>query len=129
MFEEFDNVTPPALPSGWTAINGIDPDGIFWQTSDSGGPSPPAQSLPNAGWVNDPDATSDKYLYSPAGTIDPNATTADLHFSNNYALENTFDGGVLEIKIGTNAFADIVTAGGTFSSGGYNSVRRSPLRF
>src|SRR6185369_12383855 len=33
-----------------------------------------------------------------------------------------YDGGVLEIKIGTSAFTDILTAGGTFSSGGYNSL-------
>lgn len=98
LFESFDFVTPPVLPPGWTAINAIDPDGIFWQTSDSGDPSPPAQSLPNAAWVNDPDTISDKYLDSPAGTIGPNAS-ADLHFSNNYALEDTFDGGVLEISV------------------------------
>jgi hypothetical protein len=98
LFESFDFVTPPVLPPGWTAINAIDPDGIFWQTSDSGDPSPPAQSLPNAAWVNDPDTISDKYLDSPAGTIGPNAS-ADLHFSNNYTLEDTFDGGVLEISV------------------------------
>src|SRR4026209_1416482 len=49
-------------------------------------------------WVNDPDTISDKYLASPAGTIGPNAS-ADLHFSNNYALEDTFDGGVLVISV------------------------------
>ena len=31
--EKFDEVTPPDLPPFWTAINGIDPDGVFWQTS------------------------------------------------------------------------------------------------
>ena len=34
--------------------------------------------------------------------------------------ETTYDGGVLEIKIGTAQFADVVTAGGTFLTGGYN---------
>src|SRR4029077_12094549 len=57
-----------------------------------------------------------------AGTIDPNATTADLHFSNNYALENTFDGGVLEISIDGGPFQDILAAGGSFRRGGYNGV-------
>jgi hypothetical protein len=71
LFETFDQVTPPVLPPGWTAINAIDPDGILWQTSDSGDPTPPADSLPNAAWVNDPDMISDKYLYSPSGAIDP----------------------------------------------------------
>ncbi len=26
---------------------------------------------PNAAWIKDPDTISDKYLYSPSGTIDP----------------------------------------------------------
>ncbi len=33
---------------------------------------------------------------------------------------NGYDGGVLEIKIGTNAFTDIIAAGGSFVSNGYN---------
>jgi hypothetical protein len=111
LFEQFDFVTPPLLPPGWTAINAIDPDGILWQTSDSGEPSPPAFSLPNAAWVNDPDAISDKSLYSPSGTIDARFA-ADLHFSNNYALEDGFDGGVLEISVDGGPFQDIVAAGG-----------------
>jgi len=121
LFESFDFVTPPVLPPGWTAINAIDPDRIFWQTSDSGDPSPPAQSLPNAAWVNDPDTISDKYLDSPTGTINPNAS-ADLHFSNNYALEDTFDGGVLEISVDGGPFQDILAAGGSFVRGGYNGT-------
>ena len=32
-----------------------------------------------------------------------------------------YDGGVLEIKIGTGAFTDILSAGGSFVSGGYNN--------
>ena len=63
--EKFDAVTPPALPPFWTAINGIDPDGVLWQTSASGLPSPPYDTAPNASWVNDPPVISDKYLDSP----------------------------------------------------------------
>jgi hypothetical protein len=64
LIENFDGVTPPALPPGWVAANAIDPDGIFWVTSNSGDPSPPADSLPNAAFVNDPGAISDKRLDS-----------------------------------------------------------------
>src|SRR4030095_10358901 len=60
--ENFDFVTPPALPVGWAATNGIDPDGILWQSSSRGLPAPPADSLPNAVWVNGPAVVSDKYL-------------------------------------------------------------------
>ena len=47
-------------------------------------------------------------------------------FRNYYALEADkvngigFDGGVLEISIGGGAFTDIITAGGSFVTGGYN---------
>ncbi len=55
------------------------------------------------------------------------ANPAQLKFRNNYYLEADtssgsigYDGGVLEIKIGNGAFTDIVTAGGSFASNGYN---------
>jgi N-acetylneuraminic acid mutarotase len=121
LFENFDNVTPPALPSGWTAGNVIDPDGILWQTSNSGNPSPPADSPPNAAWINDPDAVSDKHLDSPPITIDA-LENAALIFRNNYALQNSFDGGVLEVSIDGGPFQDILAAGGFFGQGGYNGT-------
>src|SRR5208283_4845551 len=53
--------------------------------------------------------------------------SAQLSFRNNYNLEinpyttwEALDGGVLEIQIGTNAFADILAAGGEFVTNGYN---------
>ena len=39
---------------------------ILWQSSNSGLPAPPADSLPNAAWVNDPAVVSDKRLDSPS---------------------------------------------------------------
>jgi N-acetylneuraminic acid mutarotase len=121
LFENFDNVTPPALPPGWTAINGIDPDGILWQTSNSGLPSPPADSPPNAAWVNDPAAISDKYLDSPPIIIDQ-LENAELMFRNNYSLEAGRDGGVLEVSVDGGPFQDILSAGGSFGQGGYNGT-------
>ena len=47
---------------------------------------------------------------------------AQVMFQNNYILENTFDGGVLEISINGGAFTDIITAGGSFAAGGYNGT-------
>src|SRR6185436_17615521 len=47
---------------------------------------------------------------------------AQLSFRNNYNLESSFDGGVLEISIDNAAFADIITAGGSFVTGGYNQT-------
>lgn len=119
LFEDFDNVTPPTLPVGWIASNAINPDGILWQTSNSGLPSPPADTLPNAAWVNDPSAVSDKRLDSPPVRIEL-LENAILTFRNNYAFQKIFDGGVLEISIDNGVFQDIVAAGGTFLQGGYN---------
>jgi hypothetical protein len=121
LFENFDGVTPPALPVGWTAINGINPDGVLWHTSNSGLPSPPADSLPNAAWVNDPAAISDKYLYSSPIAI-RQLDNALLMFRNNYSLEVSRDGGVLEISIDGGPFQDILAAGGSFVAGGYNGT-------
>ena len=116
--ENFDGVTPPVLPPGWTAINAINPDGVLWQTSNSGLPSPPADTLPNAAWVNDSALVSDKRLTSPPVTI-PFLQNAGLSFRHNYAFEDGFDGGVLEISIDGGPFED---AAGFIFQGGYNGT-------
>ena len=135
--ENFDNVTPPALPSDWLATNalGMPP---LWVTSNSGIPNPPADTPPNAAFIDDPAVVSDKRLDSlhfPLAT----ATTAQLTFRHNFNLEASdvdpnlgFDGGVLEISFdGGNTFQDILVAGGSFVIGGYNRTistdRGSPI--
>jgi hypothetical protein len=135
--EKFDNVTPPALPAEWTAINAIDPDGILWQTSNSGVPIPPADTPPNAAWVDDPAVISDKYLDSP-GLYATESWYVRLTFRHNFNLEASdvdpnlgFDGGVLELSMdGGQTFQDI-TAWGSFVTGGYNRTisadRGSPI--
>jgi hypothetical protein len=116
--QNFDGVTPPVLPPGWTAANAINPDGVLWQTSNSGLPSPPADTLPNAAWTNDPATVSDKRLTSPPVTI-PFLQNAGLMFRHNYAFEDGFDGGVLEISIDGGAFQD---AAAFIGQGGYNGT-------
>jgi Kelch motif/Galactose oxidase, central domain len=124
--ENFDGVTPPALPAGWTATNVIDPDGILWVTSNDGDPFPSADSLPNAAFVNDPDAISDKRLDSLVIPIQ--SDSAQLTFRQNLDLESGFDGGVLEISIGGGAFQDILDAGGSFVVGGYTHMISSSFQ-
>ncbi len=57
-----------------------------------------------------------------------NTANARLSFQNWYELETTFlrnrlyDGSVLEIKIGNAPWQDIIDAGGTFESGGYDGI-------
>jgi hypothetical protein len=45
-----------------------------------------------------------------------------LMFRNNYSLENTHAGGVLEISIDGGPFQDILAGGGSFGQGGYNGT-------
>src|SRR5947199_9385989 len=74
--ENFDNVTPPALPPDWLATNalGMPP---LWVTSNSGMPNPPADTPPNAAFIDDPAVVSDKRLDSLHFPLAA-ATTAQL---------------------------------------------------
>ena len=116
--ENFDAVVVPALPAGWVATN-VAGGGALWVTSNSGTPAPASFSAPNAAFIDDPGVVTDKQLVSPAFVL---PVGAKLTFRNNYSLENGFDGGVLEISINGGAYTDIVAAGGSFATGGYNGT-------
>ena len=134
--ENFDNVTPPALPPGWMATNAQGPP-PFWVTSNSGVPIPPADTLPNAAFIDDPAVVSDKRLDLIPIPLPP--ARLQLTFRHNFNLEVSdadpnlgFDGGVLELSYdGGNTFQDVLDAGGSFVVGGYNRTistdRGSPI--
>jgi hypothetical protein len=67
----------------------------------------------------DPATILDNRLDSPPIAIIGPAT---VHFRHRAVMENGFDGGVLEISIDGGPFADILTAGGSFVSGGYTGT-------
>lgn len=114
--EAFDSVTDPALPSGWSAQHAG--AGAPWQTVAFDAFTPP-----NLVYAQDPEFESDNALVSP---LIPIATgDARLRFDHVYALEDGYDGGVLEIAIGDGLFVDILTAGGQFLSGGYDALLSS----
>jgi hypothetical protein len=124
--KNFDGVTPPALPAGWVATQGANGGGFpFWVTSNSGTPTPVADSPPNAVYSVDPANVLDNRLDTQSFTY---TGAARVTFRQNFDLEQAdattaFDCGVLEISnpnINGGAFTDIVTAGGTFVTGGYN---------
>ena len=113
--ENFDGVTPPTLPSGWTTSQtGAAP---LWVTSNVASDTAPnsaySASVPSVG-VNE--------LVTPPISI-PTSTNFQLTFRHRYLFESGstigFDGGVLEIKIGSGGFQDIIAAGGSFVTGGY----------
>jgi hypothetical protein len=135
-YETFDNVVPPTFPAGWLATNALGPPPL-WVTSNGGVPSPPADTPPNAAFIDDPAVLSDKRLDSPTISFF-GGCCAQLSFRHNFNLEASadpnigFDGGLLEIsQDGGNTFRDILAAGGSFVMGGYNRTiatdRGSPI--
>lgn len=114
--EAFDAVTAPALPSGWSTTNSGAQSAWVTQTA-------LRDTAPNAAYSADASNMGLNELFSPSLALP--VGTAQLSFRNYYDLEAGtgdvgYDGGVLEIRIGTNAFADVVSAGGSFVTGGYN---------
>jgi hypothetical protein len=87
-------------------------------------------SPPNSAFTNDPNCISDEYLDSRTYAVA--AAASQLVFRNSYDLEASdgiyFDGMVLEISINGGPFTDIITAGGSFATGGYNGTISSGLQ-
>jgi hypothetical protein len=123
--QNFDSVTPPTLPPAWLATNAEGPPPL-WATSNSGVPIPPADTLPNAAFIDDPAVVSDKRLECTFDVV--MIAESYVTFRHNFNLEASdvdpnigFDGGVLEISTdGGNTFQDISDVGGSFFAGGYN---------
>lgn len=110
--QNFDGVTTPALPSGWTAsASGVAP----WGTSTAF-----RDTLPNAAFAANASGISSNRLTSPAFPVA--TTNAQLTFAQKYDLEQDFDGGVLEISIDAGAFGDFIAMGGSFITNGYNGT-------
>ena len=117
--ENFDSVTAPNLPAGWTtSATGMQQN---WVTSTTR-----FQTAPNSAFSPAPNQVGVNELVSPVFSI--SSPNAQLQFRNWYELETTFlrnklyDGSVLEIKIGAADWRDIEAAGGTFQTGGYDGI-------
>jgi hypothetical protein len=106
------------LPSGWTTTaTGAQ---AAWRVSTA-----TTDTAPNAAFVTDASNIGLSELITPSFLIV--STSAQLVFRNNYNLDAdkrratiAYDGGVLEIKVGTGQFTDILAAGGSFVDGGYS---------
>ena len=116
--QNFDSVTPPALPTNW--MTSVEEGAVPWVTTSSVADTPPnsafADATTNAGVAD---------LLSPVIAIA--TSSAQLTFRNDYNLEvnpyspsEALDGGLLEIQVGANAFSDILAAGGSFVNNGYD---------
>ncbi|MEP6602165.1 MAG: hypothetical protein ABJB49_10210 [Nitrospirota bacterium] len=110
--ENFDGVVAPALPAGWTTTfsgtgTAVTTSTLFPDTA------------PNDAFLSEGTNTGLSELTST--TIAVPSGVSSVSFRNLFNTEATFDGLVLEISINGGAFSDIITAGGSFLSGGYNS--------
>ncbi len=114
--ENFDAVTAPQLPAGWTTAS-TGAGSNFVTVTDFRESAPNALFAPNASAVGLSEITSPPVVVTGTRTI--------LNFRHKYSIENTWDGGVLEIKIGSGEFQDILVAGGAFLSGGYTTTLNS----
>jgi hypothetical protein len=108
--QNFDGVTAPALPPGWSGS---------WVTSTIDPDSPP-----NDAFTPNPAMVSQSLLEST--NISINSAAAVMEFSNNFntdydppPAEHFWDGYVLEVSVGGGGYDDILNAGGVFVTGGY----------
>ncbi|MFN0277398.1 MAG: choice-of-anchor J domain-containing protein [Pyrinomonadaceae bacterium] len=111
--ETFDGISAPALPAAFASTaSGSQSQWVtstFWTDT-----APNAASAPNPGSIGNSDLVSRPFSIPASG--------GSFSFKNNYITEPTYDGMVLEISIAGGAFQDILTSGGSFISGGYNST-------
>ncbi len=112
--QNFDGVVAPALPALWTQSNtGAQ---IPWATTASG-----PDTAPNSAFSNDGASPGESMLISPL--LNVTSASASMTFRLNYSFEAPdWDAMVLEISMGGGAFQDILTAGGSFTTGGYNGI-------
>ena len=120
--QNFDTVTPPVLPSGWTTTGSgtaSNPNGTPWVTVTGSVDTPP-----NAAFVPDPADAEDDSLVSPVIPII--STSAQVSFDQSFTFNaqapNYLDGGVLEISMAGGPWTDILAAGGSFVTGGYSQT-------
>src|SRR5262249_27921865 len=111
LLENFDAVTPPALPGGWTVSwSGA---GTPWSTT-----SDVSDTGHNSVFAPDPIGIGDNSLLSPVIPI--TTSSAQLSFRHQiYTYYYAYDGGVLEISTNGGPFTDILAAGGSFVTNGY----------
>jgi len=121
--ENFDGVTAPALPAGWTTLQTGTSPPAAWTSAATG-----ADSAPNAAFTSGATSASTNSLISPAIVMPASASATTLSFRHAWNFESAtaqFDGGVLELSTDGGTIYNNVTSpavGGTFTAGGYNGT-------
>lgn len=124
--EDFDSVTVPALPSGWTSTSIIGTQVVETVSTTS-------DSSPNSVKIPAPNSTSQTAFTSKVYTFNTGLPTyrLEISFRHKRGIESSWDGGVMEISVNGAPFVDVLdpSVGGVFNSGAYNtaSVIAGPL--
>lgn len=123
--QNFDRGLSAGLPARWTR-EAFDLQGALDNTRNWRISNARVTSGIKSVFTPDPHPPGQNSIVSPVFLI--SGSTARLTFQNWYRLETTFlrnrlyDGSVLEIKIGSANWQDILAAGGAFETGGYDGV-------
>ncbi|MBI4751103.1 MAG: SMP-30/gluconolactonase/LRE family protein [Acidobacteria bacterium] len=118
--QNFDGVTAPALPSGWTTSVLSGSVGSWASTTTN------PDTAANTTFTNGITTVASNALISPSIALPAGSTGVTLSFRHAWNFESPWDGGVLEIS--TNAgstWTDAVTLGATFDQGGYTGALNS----
>jgi hypothetical protein len=111
--ENFDTVTAPNLPAGWTAsASGSGQTGRTITTF--------PDTAPNAVFLSEQTTVGVSSVTSAPITIQH--AGSQIAFRNQFNTEAGYDGVVLDISINGGAFQDILAAGGSFMRGGYTGA-------
>lgn len=112
--ENFDSVTAPTIPAGWTAaaVSG----GVNFVSSTTS-----ADTAPNAMFALNPTTVGGGTDLTPP-PISVTSTQSNLTFRHSYNTEAGWDGGVLEMSIAGGEWKDFKAAGGVFTQNGYNGI-------
>lgn len=126
--QNFDSVTTPALPSGWTSSTATGaPTSAPFATRGGVGY---ADTGSNTAFVDDYLDYADVSLYSPVLGVVNLGTTPTVTFRHSFYLwapdagpnyAGAYNGGVLEVSVNGGNFTDITSSGGSFTAGGYNT--------
>jgi hypothetical protein len=132
--EDFEMASVPALPSTWgTTVTG---SAAAWSTTTAGAPNDPANQSddgedqqPNSvvtisAFMPEMTGTGESTLESPP--FAPATGSAEVFFQQAFSVQDTNDGGVLEISINGGVYQDILSAGGSFVQNGYDETLMSP---
>jgi uncharacterized repeat protein (TIGR01451 family) len=113
LVQDFDSVTLPTLPSGWTtAFQGAGTNWLLSTTTND--------TAPNSIFGADTDDASTNDLTSPSVFIP--SPGSQLSFRHYYYTEKNYDYCSLMISVGGGVFVDILAAGGTFATNGYTGL-------